>query len=91
MEAYAPSARPSTKMNMRRSKPQLNVRVHPLVMKLIQLERASIPGCAGDGAALESIVFRSASSPEARNAIMQAAMSEPLLAAALAFAHHKEE
>ena len=91
MGSFAPSARPSTKMNMRQPKPQLNVRVHPVVMKLIQLERASIPGCAGDGAALESIVFRSASSPEARNAIMQAAMSEPLLAAALAFAHRKEE
>lgn len=90
MEAYAPSARPNIKMNMRRSKPQLNVRVHPVVMKLIQLERASIPGCAGDGEALESIVFRSANSPEARTAIMQAAMSEPLLAAALAFEHPKK-
>ena len=90
MDAYAPSARPGTELNMRRSKPQLSVRVHPLVMKLIQLERASIPGCAGDGAALESIVFRSASSPEARNAIIQAAMSEPLIAAALAFKHHKQ-
>ena len=91
MEAYAPSVRPSTKMNMRRSNPQLNVRVHPVVMKLIQLERANIPGCNSDSEALESMVFRSASSPEARNAIIQAAMSEPLFAAALAFDHHKKE
>ena len=63
-------------------KTQLNVRLIPVVVELIKLERASIPGCASDGEALESIVLRSATTPEARRLILAAAMKYPLFAAA---------
>ena len=49
-------------------KSQLNVRLSPVCMDLIKLERKNIPGCASDGEALESIIFRAATSPEARQA-----------------------
>ena len=63
-------------------KTQLNVRIHPVCVELIKLERKNIPGCASDGEALESIIFRAATSPEARQLITQAALKEPLYAAA---------
>ena len=63
-------------------KSQLNVRLAPVCMDLIKLERKNIPGCASDGEALESIIFRAATSPEARKLIKQAALKEPLYAAA---------
>ena len=63
-------------------KAQLNVRLIPVVVELIKLERASIPGCASDGEALEAIVLRSATTPEARRLILAAAMQYPLFAAA---------
>ena len=63
-------------------KSQLNVRLAPVCMDLIKLERKNIPGCASDGEALESIIFRAATSPEARQLITQAALKEPLYAAA---------
>ena len=63
-------------------KSQLNVRLAPVCMDLIKLERRNIPGCASDGEALESIIFRAATSPEARQLITQAALKEPLYAAA---------
>ena len=63
-------------------KTQLNVRLIPVVVELIKLERASIPGCASDGEALESIVLRSATTPKARQLILAAAMQNPLFAAA---------
>jgi hypothetical protein len=63
-------------------KSQLDVRLTPVCVDLIKLERKSIPGCASDGEALESIIFRAATSPEARKLIKQAALKEPLYAAA---------
>ena len=63
-------------------KSQLNVRVTSVCVDLIKLERKNIPGCASDGEALESIIFRAATSPEARQLITQAALKEPLYAAA---------
>ena len=36
-------------------KTQLNVRLNPVCVELIKLERKSIPGCRSDGEALESI------------------------------------
>ena len=51
-------------------------------MDLIKLERKSIPGCISDGEALESMIFRAATSPEARQLITQAAQHDPLYAAA---------
>ncbi len=45
-------------------KSQLNVRIAPACVALIKLERRNIPGCASDGEALESIIFRAATSPE---------------------------
>ena len=67
-------------------KTQLNVRLNPACLELIKLERKSIPGCRSDGEALESIIFRSATSPEAhqiiRRAAARVAANDPLLAAA---------
>ena len=63
-------------------KVQLNVRVTPLCVDLIKLERKSIPGCTSDGEALESMIFRAATSPEARQLITQAVLKDPLYAAA---------
>jgi hypothetical protein len=51
-------------------------------MDLIKLERKNIPGCASDCEALESIIFRSTTPPEARQLITQAAQKEPLNVAA---------
>jgi hypothetical protein len=67
---------------MQPPKAQLNVRLNHACMELIKLERRNIPGCASDGEALESIIFRSATSPEARQIIKRAAAKEPLFAAA---------
>ena len=63
-------------------KSQLNVRLAPVCVDLIKLERKSIPGCASDGEALESMIFRAATSPQARTILMEAAMKAPLYAAA---------
>ena len=43
-------------------KPQLNVRATPVCMDLIKLEHKSIDGCASDGEALESMIFRASTS-----------------------------
>jgi len=67
---------------MQPPKAQLNVRLSQACLELIKLERRNIPGCASDGEALESIIFRSATSPEARQIIKRAAAKEPLFAAA---------
>ena len=64
-------------------KSQLNVRLTPVCVDLIKLERKSIPGCASDGEALESMIFRAATSPQARAILMEAALKEPLFAAAM--------
>jgi len=64
-------------------KSQLNVRITPVCMDLIKLERKSIPDCNSDGEALEALVYRASTSPQARTLITQAAMKEPLFAAAL--------
>ncbi len=63
-------------------KTQLNVRLLPVCVELIKLERKSIPGCSSDGEALESLIFRASTSPEARQIIRQAALKDPLQAAA---------
>ena len=63
-------------------KSQLNVRIAPVCVDLIKLERKSIPGCASDGEALESVIFRAATSPQARAILMEAALNNPLYAAA---------
>ncbi len=63
-------------------KSQLNVRIAPACVALIKLERKSIPGCASDGEALESIIFRAATSPQARAILMETALKDPLYAAA---------
>jgi hypothetical protein len=63
-------------------KTQLNVRVNPVSVELIKLERKSIPGCNSDGEALEAMIFRAVTSPQARQIITQAAMKDPCLAAA---------
>jgi hypothetical protein len=53
-----------------------------MCVDLIKLERKSIPGCTSDGEALEAIIFRACTSPEARQIITQAALKDPLFAAA---------
>ena len=65
-------------------KAQLNVRVNHACVRLIKLERQNIPGCASDGEALESIIFRSATSPAARKIIIESVVQEPIFAAAAA-------
>jgi hypothetical protein len=61
---------------------QLNVRITPVCMDLIKLERKSIAGCNSDGQALEALVYRASTSPQARSLITQAAMKDPLFVAA---------
>ena len=63
-------------------KTQLNVRITPVCVELIKLERKFIPGCNSDGEALESLIFRASTSPQARQIIRQAALKDPLQAAA---------
>ena len=64
----------------------MNVRLNPACVELIKLERRTLPGCHSDGEALESIIFRSAVSEEARQIIRRAAAREaakdPLFVAA---------
>ena len=71
---------------MQTLKAQLNVRLNPACVELIKLERQTLPGCHSDGEALESIIFRSAVSEEARQIIRRAAAREaakdPLFVAA---------
>jgi len=71
---------------MQTLKAQVNVRLNPACVELIKLERQTIPGCHSDGEALESIIFRSAVSEEARQIIRRAAAREaakdPLFVAA---------
>jgi hypothetical protein len=61
---------------------QLNARILPVCVELIKLERKSIPGCNSDGEALQSLIFRASTSPQARQMIRQAALKHPLQAAA---------
>ena len=63
-------------------KTQLTIRVSPLCVDLIKLERKGIPGCASDGEALESMVLRASTSPQALQLITQTALKDPLFAAA---------
>ena len=63
-------------------KTQLNARILPVCVELIKLERKSIPGCNSDGVALESLIYRASTSPQARQIIRQAALKDPLQAAA---------
>ena len=68
-------------------KTQLTVRVTQVCVELIKLERKGIPDCASDGEALESMVLRASTSPQARQIIRQAALKDPLFAAALEAAY----
>jgi hypothetical protein len=63
-------------------KTQLTIRVSALCVELIKLERKGIPDCASDGEALESMVLRASTSPQALQLIKQAALKDPLFAAA---------
>ncbi len=72
-------------------KTQLNARINPVCVELIKLERKSIPGCNSDGKALESLIFRASTSPQARQIIRQAALKNPLQAAAHAAAQLDRE
>ena len=63
-------------------KTQLTVRVTKVCVELIKLERKSIPGCNSDGEALQSLIFRASTSPQARQIITKAALKDPLFAAA---------
>jgi hypothetical protein len=56
--------------------------ITPVCVDLIKLERKSIPGCNSDGEALESLIFRASTSPQARQIIRQTVLKEPLYAAA---------
>jgi len=51
-------------------------------VELIKLERKSIPDCNSGGEALQSLIFRASTSPQARQIIRQAALKDPLQAAA---------
>jgi len=56
--------------------------ITPVCVDLIKLERKSIPGRNSDGEALESMIFRAATLPDARQLITQAVLKDPLYAAA---------
>ena len=77
-------ANPASLHQFMQLKSQLNVRIAPVCVDLIKLERKSIPGCASDGEALESIIYHAATSPAAREILTQAALQEPLFAAVMA-------
>ena len=63
-------------------KEQLKVRITSIYKELIGIERRSIPNCASDGEALESLILRASTSPAAIKAICHAALKEPFFAAA---------
>jgi hypothetical protein len=63
-------------------KAQLNVRINQVCVELLKLERKSLPGCTSDGEAVESLILRASTSPEARQIITQAALKDPLFVAA---------
>ena len=63
-------------------KAQLNVRINPVCVELLKLERKCLPGCTSDGEAVESLILRASTSPEARQLITQAVLKDPLYAAA---------
>jgi len=73
---------PEPRLDHHFMKTQLNVRLIPACLELIKLERKSIPGCNSDGEALQSLIFRASTSPQARQIIRQAALKDPLQAAA---------
>ena len=67
---------------MQPAKSQLNIRINPVCMELIKLERKSLVGCNSDGEAVESLILRASTSPEARQLIKQAVAKDPLFSAA---------
>jgi len=70
------SAPPRAKMHPR--KEQLNCRVSPLVKRLIKLEWER--SCDSEGQAVEALVLRSSSTPEAAAMILAEAEKEPMFA-----------
>ena len=56
--------------------------ITPVCVDLIKLERKGIPGRNSDGEALESLIIRASTSPQARQIIRQTVLKEPLYAAA---------
>jgi hypothetical protein len=67
---------------MQAPKAQLNVRINHVCVELLKLERKSLPGCTSDGEAVESLILRASTSPEARQIIKQAVAQDPLFSAA---------
>jgi hypothetical protein len=62
------------------AKVQLSCRVSPLVRNLIALEREQ-GGCESDGEAVEALIMRASTSPEAYNLMLAEAGKDPLFAA----------
>jgi len=67
---------------MQTPKAQLNVRINHVCVELLKLERKTLPGCTSDGEAVESLILRASTSPEARELIKQAVAKDPLFSAA---------
>ena len=66
---------------MQVAKSQLNIRINPVCMELIKLERKSLPGCNSDGEAVESLILRASTSPEAHQILKQAFARNPFFTA----------
>lgn len=62
------------------AKIQLSCRVSKLVKMLIEIERKTA-GCNSEGDAVESIVLRASTAPEAQRLIMEEAQKNPLFVA----------
>jgi len=67
--------------NMQPAKSQLNIRINPVCMELIKLERKSLVGCNSDGEAVESLILRASTSPEANQILKQAFARNPFFTA----------
>ena len=63
------------------AKSQLNIRINPVCMELIKLERKSLVGCNSDGEAVESLILRASTSPEAHQILKQAFARNPFFTA----------
>lgn len=66
---------------MQVAKSQLNIRINPVCMELIKLERKSLPDCNSDGEAVESLILRASTSPEANQILKQAFARNPFFKA----------
>jgi hypothetical protein len=66
---------------MQVAKSQLNIRINPVCMELIKLERKSLVACNSDGEAVESLILRASTSPEANQILKQAFARNPFFTA----------